>query len=83
MSQTELKAAFDLRVRGTSGTRASPVPGHLFSSPPINKGHQDLSPDSTKKSSGKGLVALVLYHELWEVQRSLTPLESLRCCRRP
>lgn len=66
MSQAELKATFDLRV--TSGSRASPVPGHLFSSPPINKGDQDLSSDlssdSTKKPFGKGLVAFILYQVL-------------------
>lgn len=81
MSQAELKATFDLGV--TSGSRASPVPGHLFSSPPINKGDQDLSSDSTKKSFGKGLVALILYQVLWEVQRSRPPLEFLHCSRRP
>lgn len=83
MSQTELKAAFDLRIRGTRGSRASPVPGHLFSSPPINKGDQNLSWDSTKKSFSKGLVVLVLHHVLWDARRNLTPLESLHCSGRP
>lgn len=46
------------------GVGATPVPGHRFLSPPINKRDQDLSSDSIKKSFSKGWVALVLYQVL-------------------